>query len=94
MAARPVKSADGPMLPFAPGPTVCMPGLPLSEPIRARRVPHADLELINDKVTLEGGELRILSGSDYGLVTSMLRQTAIHQNPRAQSEFEDGTRRD
>ena len=129
----------------------------VAQPIRARHVPHADLELLGEKVTLEGGELRLLSGSDYGLVTSvmyaqvapgsgprrhrhphaeifvlhdgqaryevegahldaaagdvvivpsgtwhtfvntgssMLRQTAIHQNPRAATEFEDGSRRD
>lgn len=129
----------------------------MTEPIRARHVPHSDLELIGSKVTADGGELRQLSGADYGLVTSvmhsqvvpgsgprrhkhphaeifvlhdgqaryevegthldavagdmvivppdawhtfentgtgMLRQTAIHQNPRAVSEFEDGTRRD
>jgi quercetin dioxygenase-like cupin family protein len=129
----------------------------LTEPIHAIQVRHADLELLGDKVTQEGGELRLLSGSDYGLVTSVmhsvvapgsgprrhrhphaeifvlhdgqahyevegthlvaqagdmvivppdawhtfvntgsdfLRQTAIHQNPRAVSDFEDGTRRE
>ena len=125
--------------------------------IRARHVPHADLELLRGPVTKDGGELRLLSGSDYGLITSimhsqvapgsgprrhrhphaeifvlhdgqgrfevegthfeaeagdmviippekwhtftntgkgMLRHTAIHQNPRAVSVFEDGSRRD
>jgi quercetin dioxygenase-like cupin family protein len=129
----------------------------LTEPIHAIHVRHADLELLGDKVTQEGGELRLLSGSDYGLVTSVmhsqvalgsgprrhrhphaeifvlhdgqaryevegthlvaqagdivivppdawhsfvntgdtpLRQTAIHQNPRAVTDFEDGTRRE
>jgi quercetin dioxygenase-like cupin family protein len=130
----------------------------LTDPIRAaRHVPHAELELLGEKVTQEGGELRLLSGSDYGLVTSvmhsqvapgsgprrhrhphaeifvlhdgqaryevegthldaqagdmvivppdawhsfvntgpgMLLLTGIHQNPRAVTDFEDGTRRD
>ena len=123
--------------------------------MRARHVPHAELELLRETVTADGGELRLLTGSDYGLVTSvmhsqvvpcsgprryrhphteifvlhdgqgrfevdgthldavagdmvivprdawhsftntgtgLLRQTAIHQNPRAVSDFEDGTR--
>jgi quercetin dioxygenase-like cupin family protein len=129
----------------------------LSKPVRAQRVPHADLELLSGPVTDAGGELRQLSGSDYGLSTSimlgqvvpgggprrhrhphaeifvlhegqgryevegsridaeagdvvivppdawhtftnsgasMLRHTAIHQNPRAVSVYEDGSRRD
>ena len=129
----------------------------MSQSIRAQRVPHADLELLSGRVTNEGGELRQLSGSDYGLVTSimsgqvvpgggprrhrhphaeifvihegqgrykvegthfdaeagdmviippekwhtftntgtsMLRHTAIHQNQRAVTEFDDGSRRD
>jgi quercetin dioxygenase-like cupin family protein len=129
----------------------------LSDPIPARHVPHADLELLRGPVTDDGGELRQLSGSDYGLITSImlgqvlpgggarrhrhphaeifvlhdgqgryevdgahfdadagdiviippeawhtftntgtstLRQTAIHQNPRAVSVYEDGSRRD
>ena len=123
----------------------------------ARHVRHAELELIGEKVTREGGELRLLSGSDYGLKTSvmhaqvapgsgprrhrhphaevfvlhdgraryevdgafidaeagdmvivppnawhsftnsgdgMLRQTAIHENPRAVRVFEDGSRQE
>jgi quercetin dioxygenase-like cupin family protein len=123
---------------------------------RARLVRNSELELIRGRVTQEGGELRQLSGSDHGLVTSimvaqvapgsgprrhrhphaeifvisegygrfevegayldaeagdvvivppdawhaftnsgdgMLRHTAIHENPRAVSEFEDGSRR-
>jgi quercetin dioxygenase-like cupin family protein len=129
----------------------------VSDPIRARVVPDAELELIQGPVTADGGELRQLSGSDYGLVTSvmhstvvpgsgprrhrhlhaeifvlhdgqaryevdgtlldaqagdmvivppdawhsfvntgsgLLRQTAIHQNPRAATNFGDGTHRD
>ena len=125
--------------------------------MKARHVPHDELELIRGPVTADGGELRQLSGSDYGLVTSvmhstvvpgsgprrhrhphaeifvlhdgqaryevegshldaqsgdmvivppdawhsfvntgsgLLRQTAIHQNRRAVTEFEDGTRRE
>ncbi len=129
----------------------------MSKPIRALHVPHADLELLRGPVTDDGGELRQLSGSDYGLITSimlgqvvpgggprrhrhphaeifvlhdgqgryeadgthidaeagdiviippeashtftntgtsMLRHTAIHQNARAVSVYEDGSRRD
>jgi mannose-6-phosphate isomerase-like protein (cupin superfamily) len=125
--------------------------------IQARVIRHADLELLGGKVNAGGGELRQLSGSDYGLTTSVmhaqvapgngprrhrhphaeifvlhdgrgrfevegthfdaeagdvvivppdvwhsfvntgsgpLRQTAIHENPRAVTLFEDGTRRD
>src|SRR5687767_1281864 len=124
---------------------------------KPRHVPHAELELIDGPVTRAGGELRVLQGSDYGLVTSvmhsqivpgsgpqrhrhphaeifvlhdgqgryevegshvdavagdmvivppdawhgftntgdtLLGQTAIHQNPRAATEFEGGTHRD
>jgi quercetin dioxygenase-like cupin family protein len=68
-------------------------------------------------VTQDGGELRQLTGEDYGTEfdavagdmvivppdawhsftntgTSMLRHTAVHENRRASSEFEDGTRRE
>jgi quercetin dioxygenase-like cupin family protein len=55
----------------------------LTEPIRAIHVPHADLELLGDKVTQEGGELCLLSGSDYGLVTSVMHsQVAPGSGPR------------
>jgi mannose-6-phosphate isomerase-like protein (cupin superfamily) len=129
----------------------------VSDPIQARVVRHADLELLSGNVKADGGELRQLSGSDYGLATSVmhahvapgsgprrhrhphaeifvlhdgqgrfeiegthfdaepgdvvivppgvwhsfvntgngpLRQTAIHENLRAVTLFEDGTRRD
>ena len=129
----------------------------MPEPMQPRHVPHAELELLAAKVTQDGGELRQLTGEDYGLVTSvfhsqivpgsgprrhrhayaeifvlhdgqgrydvdgtefdavagdmvivppdawhsftntgtsMLRHTAVHENPRAASEFEDGTRRE
>jgi quercetin dioxygenase-like cupin family protein len=129
----------------------------MTEPMRAEHISHADLEQLGEKVTREGGDLRLLSGSDHGLVTSvmhaqvapgsgprrhrhphaeifvlhdgqaryevegtafdaeagdmvivppdmwhtftntgssMLRQTAIHENPRAATFFEDGSRRD
>jgi quercetin dioxygenase-like cupin family protein len=129
----------------------------MTDPIRARHVPHADLDLLRGPVTDAGGELRLLTGADHGLVTSVmtsrvvpgggprrhrhphaeifvlhegqgryevegsafdaeagdvvivppdawhsftntgasaLRHTAIHENPRAVSEYEDGTRRD
>ena len=38
----------------------------MTEPINSRHVPNAALEPIDDKVTDEGGELRILQYSDYG----------------------------
>jgi quercetin dioxygenase-like cupin family protein len=129
----------------------------MTEPVPARHVPRAELELLSGPVTNEGGELRLLSGSDHGLATSVmhsqvapgsgprrhqhphaeiivlhsgqgrfevggtqldavagdmlivppdawhafvntgtdfLRLTAIHENPRAVTDFEDGTRRD
>jgi quercetin dioxygenase-like cupin family protein len=129
----------------------------VTEPIRAHHIHKSELELIGERVTQDGGELRLLSGSDHGLVTSVmharvapgsgprrhrhphaevfvlhegqgryqvedtvfdaaagdmvivppdawhtfvntgaepLRQTAIHQNPRAVTVFEDGSRRD
>jgi quercetin dioxygenase-like cupin family protein len=124
---------------------------------RARHVPHDKLELLRGPVTNDGGELRQLSGSDYGLEISVmhaqvapgsgprrhrhphaeifvlhagqgrfevegefidavagdmviippeawhsfvntgnepLNQTGIHENPRAVTLFEDGSRRD
>ena len=129
----------------------------MSDRIEACIVRHSDLEYFSGRVTNEGGELRLLSGSDYGLATSImvsqvapgsgprrhrhphaeifvphegqgrfevestyfdaeagdvviippdawhsltnsgtapLRHVAIHENKRAVSEFEDGSRRD
>jgi quercetin dioxygenase-like cupin family protein len=128
----------------------------VTEPTQPRHVPNAELELRDGPVVRRGGALRVLTGEDHGLVTSvmysrivpgsgprrhrhphaeifvlhdgqaryevegthldavgnmvivppdawhtfvntgtgMLRQTAIHQNPRAVTLFEDGTRRD
>jgi quercetin dioxygenase-like cupin family protein len=128
----------------------------MTEPAQPRHVPNAELELRDGPVVRDGGELRVLTGEDYGLVTSvmysrivpgsgpqrhrhphaeifvlhdgqgryevegthidavagdmvivppdawhsftntgdtLLRQTAIHQNPRAATEFEDGSTR-
>jgi len=133
------------------------PGVHVTEPAQPRHVPNAELELRDGPVVRDGGELRVLTGQDYVLVTSlmysrivpgsgpqrhrhphaeifvihdgqgcyeiegteidaiagdmvivppnawhtftntgvtMLRQTAIHQNPRAAAEHEVGTRRD
>jgi N-acyl homoserine lactone hydrolase len=132
-------------------------GVNLTDPARPRHIPHGELELIHGPVTADGGELRQLTGEDYGLVTSVmtsrvvpgsgprrhrhpyaeifvlhdgqgrydvegttidavagdlvivppnawhsftnpgdsdLRHTAVHQQPRVVSEFEDGTFRD
>ena len=127
----------------------------MSEPIQPRHVRNAELELRDGPVVRDGGELRVLTGEDFGLVTSvmysrivpgsgpqrhrhphaeifvlhdgqgryeveglhidavagdmvivppdawhsfentgpgLLRQTAIHENTRATTEFEDDTR--
>jgi quercetin dioxygenase-like cupin family protein len=128
-----------------------------SEPLRARHVRRSELESLAGKVQEDGGELLLLSGATYGLVTSVmsskvmpgsgprrhkhphaeifvlhagrgqyevdgsvfnadagdvvvippdawhgfvntgngpLQLTAIHQNPRAVTHFEDGSQRD
>jgi quercetin dioxygenase-like cupin family protein len=55
----------------------------LTEPILATHVPHAELQLLGEKVTQDGGELRLLSGSDYGLVTSVMHsRVAPGSGPR------------
>jgi hypothetical protein len=63
----------------------------LPDPRRARHVAHAELELLGEKVTKERGELRLLSGSDYGLVTSVMHSQVVpgsgprrHRHPRAE----------
>jgi hypothetical protein len=52
--------------------------------MQPRHVPNAELDLRDGPVVRDGGELRVLTGENYGL----------HQNPRAVTEFEDGSRRD
>jgi quercetin dioxygenase-like cupin family protein len=55
----------------------------MSDRIEARVVRQSDLELFPGRVINEGGELRLLSGSDYGLVTSiMVSQVAPGSGPR------------
>jgi len=50
---------------------------------RARHVRHDQLELLIGNVAEDGGELRQLSGSDYGLVTSLMyAQVAPGSGPR------------
>jgi quercetin dioxygenase-like cupin family protein len=44
-------------------------------------LPDADLDLFGDKVTHEGGELRLLSGSGYG-TSVMHSQVAPGSGPR------------
>ena len=129
----------------------------MTDAAQPRHVPNAVLELRQGPVVADGGELRVLTGEDYGLATSvmysrvvpgsgpqrhrhphaeifflhdgrgrfevecthidavagdmvivppeawqtftnsgtgMLRHTAIHQNPRAATEFEDDSRHD
>jgi hypothetical protein len=38
----------------------------VSESTQPRHIPHAELELLAEKVTQDGGELRQLTGEDYG----------------------------
>ncbi len=52
---------------------------------------HAELELARGKVTIDGGELRVLSGSDFGLVTSIMTSRVVpgsgpdrHRHPHAE----------
>jgi quercetin dioxygenase-like cupin family protein len=40
--------------------------------MKPRHVRHAELQLINGPVTADGGELLQLSGSEHGLVTSVM----------------------
>ena len=55
----------------------------MPEPVLLRHVRHADLELLLGKVISEGGDLRLLSGSDHGLRTSVMRsQVAPGSGPR------------
>jgi quercetin dioxygenase-like cupin family protein len=55
----------------------------MPEPVLLRHVRHADLELLQGKVTSDGGDLRLLSGSDHGLRTSVMRsQVAPGSGPR------------
>ena len=56
-----------------------------------RLVKHVELELVGEKVTREGGELRLLSGSDHGLRTSVMYSHIApgsgprrHQHPHAE----------
>jgi quercetin dioxygenase-like cupin family protein len=55
----------------------------VSQPGGARHVPHAELDVWPGKVVDEGGELRVLQGSDYGLSTSLMdSQVAPGGGPR------------
>lgn len=81
--------------------------VPGSGPQRHRH-PHVEIFVLHDgqgRYEVEGMHLDAVAG-DMVIVppdawhtftntgASMLRLTAIHQNTRATSEFEDGTRRD
>lgn len=59
--------------------------------MKPRHVPHATLELIPGPVTAAGGELRQLSGSEHGLVTSVMYAQIVpgsgprrHRHPHAE----------
>ena len=55
----------------------------MPEPVLLRHVRRTELELLQGKVISEGGELRLLSGSDYGLRTSVMHsQVAPGSGPR------------
>jgi quercetin dioxygenase-like cupin family protein len=63
-----------------------MPG-----PVILRHVHPSDLELLPGKVISEGGDLRVLSGSQYGLRTSVMRSKVApgsgprpHRHPHAE----------
>ena len=75
---------------------------------RRHRHPHAEVFVIHDgqgRYEVEGTHLDAVAGdmviippdawhSFTNTGSSTLRHTAIHENPRAVSEYEDGTRRD
>jgi hypothetical protein len=49
----------------------------LTEPSQPRHVPHDELELIDGPVTRDGGDLRVLQGSDHGLLTSVMHSQVV-----------------
>lgn len=63
-----------------------MPG-----PVSFRHLRHVELELRPGKVISDGGELRVLNGSDHGLKTSLMRSQVVpgsgpmpHRHPHAE----------
>ncbi len=55
------------------------------------RISHTELEVWSGKVATEGGELRILQGSDHGLSTSVMESEVVpgggprrHRHPHAE----------
>ncbi len=63
----------------------------MTDSIKPRRIPRADLEGWSGKVTSEGGDLRILQGSDCGLSTSIMESAVVpgggprrHRHPHAE----------
>lgn len=63
----------------------------MPEPVLLRHLRHAELELLPGKVISEGGDLRLLSGSDVGLRTSLMRSQVPpgsgprpHRHPHAE----------
>jgi len=63
----------------------------MPEPVELRHVRHGELELLRGKVTNEGGELRLLSGADHGLRTSVMHSHVApgsgpipHRHPHAE----------
>lgn len=45
--------------------------------MKAARVPGSDLELLDTKVTRDGGAVRYLEGAKYGLATSVYRSETV-----------------
>ena len=55
----------------------------MPESVLLRHIRHAELNVLQGKVINEGGDLRLLSGSDHGLRTSVMRsQVAPGSGPR------------
>ena len=59
--------------------------------MKLRHIPHAELEVIPGPVTAAGGELRQLTGSEHGLVTSVMYAQIVpgsgprrHRHPHAE----------
>ena len=55
----------------------------MPQPVLLRHLRHTELELLPGKVISDGGDLRVLSGSEHGLRTSVMRsQVAPGSGPR------------
>ena len=50
--------------------------------VKATRISRDDLEALPGKVNAEGGDLRVLSGSDHGLSISVMASVVMPGNDR------------